>query len=331
MRLRKLGNTGLLVSPIGLGSAALGRPGYINLGHGTDYKAGRTEADMAARSEKMFRLAYQKGVRFFDTARSYGKGEAFLGHWLRTEPHVHDITVSSKWGYVYTAEWQVEAEDHEIKRHNPEVLAQQWEESKQNLGDWLDLYQIHSATLDSGVLENQEVLDGLRKIKADGMRIGLSLGGGVKQGDTLRAAMEIKDGDVPLFDTVQATWNILESSAGNALAEAHDAGMGVILKEVMANGRLTVRNEEPGFAEKREVLNELSEKYGVGPDALALATAVAMPWCDVALTGASTPEQLESNLQALQIHLSTEDLGVLLSLKESPKAYWNTRKNMAWN
>ena len=40
------------------------------------------------------------------------------------------------------------------------------------------------------------------------------------------------------FDCVQATWNVLEPSAGPALAAAHDAGLGVIIKEAVANGRL---------------------------------------------------------------------------------------------
>ena len=43
---------------------------------------------------------------------------------------------------------------------------------------------------------------------------------------------------VPLFSSVQATYNLLEPSAGPALAEAHDAGRTVIVKEALANGRL---------------------------------------------------------------------------------------------
>ena len=43
---------------------------------------------------------------------------------------------------------------------------------------------------------------------------------------------------------MQATWNLLEPSAGPALAEARAAGMGVIIKEALANGRLTSRNTD---------------------------------------------------------------------------------------
>lgn len=52
----------------------------------------------------------------------------------------------------------------------------------------------------------------------------------------------------PLFDCVQVTWNLLEQSAGAALREAHQAGMDIIVKEGMANGRLTQRNPAASFS-----------------------------------------------------------------------------------
>ena len=48
--------------------------------------------------------------------------------------------------------------------------------------------------------------------------------------------MEEPGGDTPLFDCVQATWNVMEQSAGPALLEAHEAGLEVIVKEALANG-----------------------------------------------------------------------------------------------
>ncbi len=57
----------------------------------------------------------------------------------------------------------------------------------------------------------------------------------------------------PLFDSVQATWNLLEQSAGAALLEAQQRGVSVIIKEGMANGRLTSRNSRPGFEARMKV------------------------------------------------------------------------------
>ena len=79
--MRTLGATGLPVSPLGLGLAALGRPGYINLGHHGD--VGDTDVDaMERHAHEVLDAAYEGGVRYFDAARSYGRGEAFLASWL---------------------------------------------------------------------------------------------------------------------------------------------------------------------------------------------------------------------------------------------------------
>ena len=79
--MRTLGATGLPVSPLGLGLAALGRPGYINLGHDGD--VGDTDVDaMERHAHEVLDAAYEGGVRYFDAARSYGRAEAFLASWL---------------------------------------------------------------------------------------------------------------------------------------------------------------------------------------------------------------------------------------------------------
>ena len=75
---RALGQTGLVVSRVGLGLAALGRPGYINLGHAADLRGDYDVAAMEGRAHALLDAAWQAGVRYFDAARSYGRGEAFL-------------------------------------------------------------------------------------------------------------------------------------------------------------------------------------------------------------------------------------------------------------
>ncbi|MFW6021391.1 MAG: aldo/keto reductase, partial [Guyparkeria sp.] len=107
---------------IGLGLAALGRPGYINLGHGQDMPDGRDVEAMRAHCHAMLDAAWQLGVRYVDAARSYGRAEDFLGDWLAGRPEGKRPTVGSKWGYTYTAGWRVEADVHEVKEHSREVL-----------------------------------------------------------------------------------------------------------------------------------------------------------------------------------------------------------------
>jgi hypothetical protein len=101
--------------------------------------------------------------------------------WLGERDHGADeLLVGSKWGYYYNADWQVETggAPHEIKEHTFANLTKQTAESDALVGSHLDLYQIHSATRDSGVLEAADVLGELARLKADkGWRIGLTLSG----------------------------------------------------------------------------------------------------------------------------------------------------------
>ena len=326
-----LGRTGLVVSRIGLGLAALGRPGYINIGHADDLEHGYDVGAMAARAYEVLDVAWAGGVRYFDAARSYGRGEEFLAGWLaarRIDPAA--VVVGSKWGYIYTADWRTDAERHEVKDHTLPNLLRQAAESRALLGDHLDLYQIHSATIDSGVLEDAAVLGELARLKGEGLRIGLSLSG-PRQAEALRRALEVRvDGD-RLFDAVQATWNLLEPSAGPALAEAHALGLGVVVKEALANGRLTARNDDSDFADGHRLLEAEAARLSTTIDGLALAAALARPWADVVLSGAAGVDQLRSNLAAAAVAWDTEAEGRLDPLVEPPDAYWSARARMPWN
>ena len=236
MQYGDLGATGITVSTVGLGLAALGRPGYITLGHDDDL-AGRTDPSaLEGHAHEMLDIARAAGITYIDTARSYGRAEEFLARWLESRPLSPDeLIVGSKWGYVYTADWKVDAEVHEAKIHTTENLERQYAESAGLVGRHLRLYQIHSATPESGVLENPEVLYGLAELKDRGLVIGVSTSG-PNQVDTIRQALEIEVDGRLLFGTVQTTWNLLERSAGEALGEAAEAGLGVTTGDVVPGG-----------------------------------------------------------------------------------------------
>ena len=299
---------------IGLGLAALGRPGYINLGHGDDVGDTRRE-QMERAAHAVLDAAYDGGVRAFDAARSYGAAEEFLASWLRERGLAPaDVFVSSKWGYAYTAGWRIDTEHHEVKELSADQLRHQWGETRALLGEHVRLYQIHSATLESGVLDDAAVREELDALRADGILIGLTVTG-ARQAATIEHALEVGG-----FDSVQATWNLHERSAEDALACAHDAGLSVYVKEALANGRLTARGDNPALA-------AAARERGTTEDALALAAALSRPWADVVLSGAATVAQLESNLRARDVAWEDE----LATLTEDSEQYWARRAELPWN
>jgi aryl-alcohol dehydrogenase-like predicted oxidoreductase len=262
MRSRTLGATGLAVSPIGLGLAALGRPAYINLGRQEDLGSERSVEAMERRCHQVLDAAYRAGVRYLDAARSYGLAEAFLASWLRGRDLARAaVTVGSKWGYTYTGGWRLEAEVQEVKDHSLATLRRQLAETRELLGDWLDLYEIHSATLESGVLEDRRVLAELVRLREEGLVVGLTTSG-PRQAAVVQRALEVEVDGLNPFGVVQATWNLLEPSVGSMLAAAHDRGWGVIVKEALANGRLTAHGRGP----ERATLDRVARRHAATAD-----------------------------------------------------------------
>ena len=311
------------MADLGLGLAALGRPAYITIGHARDIAGGYDAEVLQRRCHEVLDAAWAAGIRWFDVARSYGRAEEFLATWLRARSvKPGEVTVSSKWGYRYVADWKPDAKQHEIKDHSLEALDRQLSETRALLGSYLSVYQVHSATFESGILEDRAVLDRLGAMRDDGLTIGLSLSG-ARQGAVLERALGVHSAGRPLFRAVQATWNLAERSVAPALQRAKEAGLLVLVKEVFANGRLA-GNQAP------TALIREATRLGGTPDAVALAASLAQPFTDVALSGAATREQLMQNLRALE--LDGRDIAARLpELSEAPERYWETRAGLSWN
>lgn len=307
------------MSQIGLGLAAIGRPAYINIGRDSDLGADRSVETLRREAWELLDAALAAGVRWIDAARSYGLAEEFLAGWLADRSIAPGtLTISSKWGYAYVGDWRMDAEVHERKQLDADQLRRQLAESRSLLGDRLDMYAIHSATVESGVLEDAAVLSILAELRASGVRVGLSTTGPA-QAATIDRAVELG-----AFDAVQSTWNLHERSAGDALARAKAAGMTVLIKEGVANGRLTAHAAPPALA-------AAAADLATTPDAVALAAIFARPWVDVVLSGAVSPAMLRENLAASSVEWSGELEERLAGLVEDPDDYWKTRSELAWS
>lgn len=313
---------------LGLGLAALGRPEYINVRREKDEDKSLSYYEKNA--QKVLQFAYEKGIRDFDTAPSYGKGEKFLLDWYK-QSHIQDLHLSTKWGYTYVADWEIGySNPHEIKEHSVDKLLEQWSYSKQFLPA-LGIYQIHSATFESGVLENDKVLSQLHQIKKESkLLIGLSASG-EQQREILEFASQIEIDNEPLFESFQVSYNILEMSTHGILKELLNKGKTVIIKEALANGRVFRTNKYPHYDKLYKSLELLANKYDVSVDAVALRYVMDHLQPSILLSGASTVKQLEENLGALKFELEDFEIEELGKHRVDPASYWNERKQLAWN
>lgn len=322
-----------MTAQLGLGTAALGRPGYVTLHHATDLGGDYDPSAMESHAHEVLDAAFAAGVRYFDMARSYGRAEEFVASWLRQRAiGPGQVTIASKWGYTYTAGWSTSAAQHEVKDHSLATFTRQLDESIERLDGYLSLYQIHSVTAEGGTLDDNALIDAIAGLKERGIRPGLTVSG-AGQDIAVRKSLEVRRDGERVFDSVQATWNLFERGAESALSDAYSAGMKVVIKEVLANGRLTHKNRDgdalltPLLPQARKV----AEERGTTIEMLALSAALSRPWATFVLSGAATVGQIESTVTASARDYNAELDDQLRNLSVSSPDYWRARATFSWN
>ena len=312
---------------LGLGTAALGRPQYINVRQNDV-----DNSDLAAFRKQSFQVledGYNAGIRYFDTAPGYGLAEELVFNWLETKDD-NSIEIATKWGYTYTANFDANATVHEVKEHSLAKLNEQWNFSKQLL-PYLKVYQIHSATLETGVLENQEVLKQLAFLKKEyNLKIGLTTTG-TNQVEVIKKALDVFVDGKQLFDVFQVTYNFLEQSLLEIIDELHQQNKEIVIKEALANGRVFSNKNYVHYQKMYASLEKLSKKHKVGIDAIALKYCEQTIPKSTVLSGASNANQLKENLKINSFSLSADDVNLLNSFKTDAEHYWSERKNLEWN
>jgi len=312
---------------LGLGTAALGRPQYINV---------RLEdcdnSDLNAFRNKSFTVleeAYNLGIRYFDTAPGYGLAEELLLDWLQTK-NDKAIEVTTKWGYTYTANFDPNATVHEVKEHSLSKLKEQWNFSKKLL-PYLKVYQIHSATLETGVLENTAVLEYLSFLKKEHhLKIGLTTTG-TNQVEVIKKALDVLVDGKQVFDLFQVTYNFLDQSLSEISSELHRQNKSIVIKEALANGRIFSNEKYPHYKKMYASLKKTATKHNVGVDAISLKYCEQTITNAIILSGASNRNQLKENLKLNNFSLSNDEIEILNSFKISTDSYWSERKKLAWN
>ena len=312
---------------IGLGTAAIGRPQYINIRQETSPEFSLDAFRRAG--QVVLDDAYRQGIRYFDTAPGYGLAERLLMDWVKEKDDT-SIEVATKWGYTYVANFNPNASQHEIKEHSLSKLNEQWEQSK-TLLPALTTYQIHSATLETGVLENKAILNRLAELKkAHGLRMGITTSGH-NQLEVIKKALDVEVEGKALFDLFQVTYNIFEQSLAQISKQLSALDKKIVIKEALANGKIFSNINYPQYTSAYTILQELAVKYNTGVDAIALRFCIDSIDAFKVLSGAANKVHLIENLKANQFRLDEIDIDNLKTMAIEPTQYWTERKQLGWN
>jgi len=304
MRYTALGNSGLVVSVVGLGCNHFG--GRLDLG-GT-----RAVVD----------AAIDCGITLLDTADTYGGGgrsEEFLGEVLSGRRD--RVVLATKFGHQSADMGYGPAAGAKGGRG---YITRAVEQSLRRLRtDYIDLYQIHTP---DPVTPIAETLDALGELVAEGKvrYLGHSNFAGWQIAE---AACEAgRPGRVP-FVSAQNHWSLLERGAeAEVVPAARHFGLGVLPYFPLANGLLTgkIRRGLPAKEGTRlagrdgyvteakldivEALIAWGQSQGVAPLTIAIGCLAAQPGCASVIAGAMSPEQVKANAGTADWIPSAEEL-----------------------
>ncbi len=324
MEYRQLGDSGLRVSRLTLGTMTFGGQGQFRDVGQTDLEGARHQIEMAV----------EAGVNLIDTADVYSDGmaEEILGRAL--EGRREDVLIASK------ARFPVGPgpNDAGLSRHH---LIEACEASLRRLRtDHIDLYQVHEWDGQTPLEETLAALDHL--VQSGKVRyVGCSNFAGWQ---VMKALSVAQARSLPRFVSQQIYLSLQERSAEYEIVpSAIDQGLGVLIWSPLAGGLLSGKyrrgepppegsrragewDEPPVYDEERlydtvDLLVEIAQSHGVSPSRVALAWLLGRPGVTTVIVGARTDEQLADNLAAAELELSGEDVIRLEQVSRPPLIY----------
>jgi voltage-dependent potassium channel beta subunit len=305
MHYRRLGNSGLKVSALGLG-------GWLTFGDSIQDKA-------VARD--IITTAYEGGVNFFDIADVYSNGEAerLMGEVLAQFPR-HTLVISSK---LY---WPMsdDVNDRGLSRKH---IMESIDKSLARIGtDYLDIYFCHRYDEETPLLETMRAMDDLihqGKI--------LYWGTSVWSAEQLQQAHDLaeKHGLYPP-QVEQPEYNMVTRSEFERaiMPKAQALGMGLTTFSPLSDGVLTGKYDD-GIPQDSRLgqldwrrkdsnvdslrgkvirLKPIADGLGISRAELALTWILRQEAVSSVITGATKVSQVESNLRAVEVKLSAEEI-----------------------
>jgi aryl-alcohol dehydrogenase-like predicted oxidoreductase len=329
MNFRSLGRSGLMVSPVAIGTFNFSNP--------------TTEADSSAMIER----AYEAGVNFFDTSNNYNEGhsELFLGRAIMRLPARHKVVISSK------VHFPIDANAGPNEQSNSRVnIIRTCEESLRRLGtDYIDLYQLHRPSFH---IPTEETLGAMTDLIRQGKvrYIGCSTHPAWK---VVEGIMLSESKGLARYISEQPPYNLLDRRVENELVPACLAhGVGLIPYAPLAQGVLSGRYSdannfpkdsraarrggvyigrvnEPGIEIGRK-LTVLAKDARITPAQLAVLWVKDQPAVTAPIFGPRTIEQLEEILPVMNMTLSPDLAAACDKLVPPGSAVTNYHNGCTW-
>jgi aryl-alcohol dehydrogenase-like predicted oxidoreductase len=302
MQYKKVGRTGLKISEITLGTMIFGQ-----------------QVD-EIESRKIMDLAFEKGINSFDTANGYagGRSEEIVGKALKNKRH--SVVLASK----VSSRQGPGPNDSGLSR---EHILQAVENSLRRLGtDYLDIYYAHTPDYTTPIEETLRAFDSL--VRQGKVRyVACS---NYRAGQLVRALAISEQRNLVQFDCIQSVYNLITRDIETELLPTcADEGVGLVVYNPLAGGLLTGKHNgkqapppDTRFGQNQiyferywsplnftavEHLKKIAEAHNRKPAQFALAWVLGNPLITAAIVGASSVKQLEENLGALNVKLSSEE------------------------
>lgn len=316
MQTRPLGNTGIQVSRLCLGTMTFG------------------EQNTEAEAHEQLDRAVAFGINFIDTAEMYpvppraetqGRTEAYVGSWLKARGSRDDVIIATK--AAGPGLEHIRGGPHLTRKH----LHQAIDASLARLQtDYVDLYQLHwpdrqanffgqlgyQHDVEEDATPLEESLSALKELVEAGKVRAIGLSNETPWG-VMRALHLADTLGLPRVASVQNPYNLLNRSFEVGLAEiAHRENVGLLAYSPLgfgvlsgkyldgarpANARLTLferfqRYTSPRAEEATRAYVQIARDHGLDPAQMALAFVNSRPFLTSNIIGATTLEQLESDL-----------------------------------
>ena len=214
---RSLGQTGLVVSRIGLGTTKLGRNTDVKYPHAFALPSDK-------QVDELLETALRSGVNLIDTAPAYGASEARLGSFVGS--HRDRLVLCTKCGEQYS-------NGSSVYDFSAAAITASVEASLRHLNvDHVDILLLHSDGRDIEILTQTDALEALGRLKQSGKTraVGIS----AKTPDGIREASRT-------LDVIMAPFSQKDPSLAEALRQAHQAGLGILAIKGLSSGYLKAR------------------------------------------------------------------------------------------